>query len=149
MFVCLPLHSSQSEGGRNSAVNNVFRIMLYIMAPAANNIFMEANMKILITAIFLLFITIDVKAEMKYNTYEKRWENAPSGSELKYNRETKEYKYTTQDSELKYNRNENRFESAEPDSELKYNSYEKEYQYAPKDSELKYNRYEKKWGYTK
>jgi len=75
------------------------------------------------------FLFSTPQSELKYNTFEDKWE------------------YTSPDSKLNYNVFENKWEFAEPNEKPKFNPFEKKWEFASLEDEVKYNPFEDKWSY--
>jgi hypothetical protein len=56
--------------------------------------------RIFLVAILFCLLCITEKSwgELKYNAYERRWEEAPADSNLKYNPYQKDWSYSSSDS---------------------------------------------------
>ncbi|MBA7535699.1 hypothetical protein ES705_27957 [subsurface metagenome] len=68
-------------------------------------------------------------SNLKYNSFEDKWEYASPGSTLKYNVFEDKWEFST------------------PEESVKYNAFENKWEYAPSGSVLKYNPFADSWSY--
>jgi len=69
------------------------------------------------------------QSELKYNSFENKWEFASSKDQTKYNPFENKWSYESNESSFKYNAFENKWEYAKPGSTLKYNPFSNSWSY--------------------
>lgn len=88
------------------------------------------------------------QSELKYNSFEDKWEYAPSGSTLKFNTFENKWEFAMPDEKVKFNSFESKWEFASPEDKTKYNPFENKWSYENPNSNLKYNPFQNKWEYA-
>lgn len=88
------------------------------------------------------------QGELKYNSFEDKWEYALPGSTLKYNTFENKWEFAMPNENPKYNAFENKWEFASPDDIIKYNPFEDKWSYENPNNTLKYNPFQNKWEYA-
>jgi len=94
------------------------------------------------------FSTTASQNKLKYNSFESKWEYAPSSSSLKLNPHENKWEFAMPDEKPKYNAFESKWEFASPKDKTKYNPFENKWSYEDSNSSLKYNAFESKWEYA-
>jgi hypothetical protein len=87
------------------------------------------------------------QSELKYNSFEDKWEYAPPGSTPKYNAFENKWEFASPEDKTKYNPFENKWSYENPNTNLKYNPFQNKWEYAPSGSVLKYNPFADSWSY--
>lgn len=88
------------------------------------------------------------QSELKYNSFQNKWEYAPSGSTLKFNTFKNKWEFAMPDEKPKYNSFESKWEFASSKDQTKYNPFENKWSYENPSNNLKYNPFQNKWEYT-
>ncbi len=111
--------------------------------------FLSYNKKALINIIIESnFSYTTSQSELKYNSFEDKWEYAPPGSTPKYNAFENKWEFAMPDEKVKFNSFESKWEFASPEDKTKYNPFENKWSYENPNSNLKYNPFENKWEYA-
>ena len=88
------------------------------------------------------------QSELKYNSFENKWEYAPPGSTPKYNAFENKWEFAMPDEKPKYNSFESKWEFASSKDQTKYNPFENKWSYENPNNNLKYNPFQNKWEYA-
>ena len=88
------------------------------------------------------------QSELKYNSFEDKWEYAPPASTPKYNTFENKWEFAMPNENPKFNTFENKWEFASPEDKTKYNPFEDKWSYENPNSNLKYNPFQNKWEFA-
>ena len=87
------------------------------------------------------------QSELKYNSFEDKWEFAMPNENPKYNAFESKWEFASSEDKNKYNPFENKWSYEKPNSDLKFNPFQNKWEYAPSGSVLKYNAFSDSWSY--
>ena len=88
------------------------------------------------------------QSELKYNSFENKWEYAPPGSTPKYNSFESKWEFAMPNENPKFNAFESKWEFASSKDQAKYNPFENKWSYENPNNNLKYNPFQNKWEYA-
>jgi len=88
------------------------------------------------------------QSELKYNSFEDKWEYAPPGSTPRYNAFENKWEFAMPNENPKFNAFESKWEFSSPEDKTKYNPFEDKWSYEKPNSNLKFNPFENKWEYA-
>lgn len=88
------------------------------------------------------------QSELKYNTFEDKWEYASPDSTLNYNVFENKWEFAKPNEKPKFNPLEDKWEFASPEDKVKYNPFEDKWSYENPNNNIKYNPFQNKWEYT-
>jgi len=110
---------------------------------------LSSNKKVLINIIIESdFSYTTSQSELKYNSFEDKWEYAPPGSTPKYNAFENKWEFAMPDENPEFNAFESKWEFASPGDKTKYNPFENKWSYENPNNNLKYNPFQNKWEYA-
>ncbi len=89
------------------------------------------------------------QSELKYNSFEDKWEYAPPGSTPQYNAFEDKWEFAMPDEKVKFNTFESKWEFAMPNENPKFNAFESKWEFSSPEDKTKYNPFEDKWSYEK
>jgi len=127
---------SVSSGQANSKTYGNLYSLLSSNKKALINIIIESD-----------FSYTTSQSELKYNSFEDKWEYAPQGSTPKYNAFENKWEFASPGDKTKYNPFEDKWSYENPNSNIKYNPFQNKWEYAPSGSHFKYNPFEDSWSY--
>jgi len=123
---------SITSGQVNSKTFGNLSSLLSYNKKALINIIVESN-----------FLYTTSQSELKYNSFEDKWEYAPPGSTPKYNVFENKWEFATPNENPKFNAFESKWEFSSPEDKTKYNPFEDKWSYENPNSNLKYNPFQK------
>ena len=88
------------------------------------------------------------QSELKYNSFEDKWEHALPGSTLKFNAFERKWEFAMPNENPKFNAFESKWEFASSEDKTKYNPFENKWSYEKPNSNLKFNPFQNKWEYA-